>query len=64
MLVLSRDVNERVIITIPPSSKPQRVVVTAVATCGSRTRLGFDAERDVEIFREEIAPPQDTSSAA
>ena len=47
MLVLSRKESEQVVID-------DRIVVTVVEIRGDKVRLGFDAERDVEIHRAEI----------
>lgn len=54
MLVLSRDVGEAVVITIPGRSNPIRITCVDVR-CNSKTRLGFDADSDIVIHREEIA---------
>lgn len=48
MLVLSRRINEAVVF-----DGPGRVVVVAVQ--GEKVRLGFVADRSVNIYREEVA---------
>ena len=48
MLVLSRKLGEAVV--IPGLG----VKVTVVEISGTKVRLGFDADREIEIFREEL----------
>lgn len=61
MLVLSRRKEEKIIITVPPSSVEQKIEVVIVDVSGAvdvmdrRVRLGFDADPEVEIWRKEIA---------
>jgi carbon storage regulator len=58
MLVLTRRVNERIVIG-------DDVTVTVLEVRGDQVRLGIDAPRDVRVFREEVLhrePP--TSSEA
>jgi len=56
MLVLTRRVNERIVIG-------DDVTVTVLEVRGDQVRLGIDAPRDVKVFREEVlgrdapAPP-------
>jgi carbon storage regulator CsrA len=52
MLVIGRQIDERTIITVPPSATPTRIVVTV--TGGTGVKLGFDAPREVSVFREEL----------
>jgi carbon storage regulator len=54
MLVLSRKVGEKVIITVPPSTQPTVIAVTLVETRADRCRLGYEAPRTVSIHRQEI----------
>lgn len=52
--MLTRMVDEAVVIDVPPSEGWTRVVVVH---CGHRNRgvsLGFDAPREVEIYRSEV----------
>jgi carbon storage regulator CsrA len=53
MLVLSRKKDERVIIRTPEG---REIVVTVVECClkGNKVRLGFSADRDVQIYRDEL----------
>ena len=55
MLVLSRKTNERIVITTPSGDQ---IVVTLVAIFEAKVRIGFEAGRDVRIFREELLTPQ------
>jgi carbon storage regulator len=48
MLVLSRKVNERIVID-------GNIVVTVVRIRGEIVRLGVDAPRDVTVHRQEVA---------
>ena len=49
MLVLSRKVNEQIVIG-------DNIRVTVVSIRGNQIRLGFEAPPDVLIFREELRP--------
>jgi carbon storage regulator len=50
MLVLSRHINERVVIGTPPN----QVVVTLIEIRGDKIRLGFEAPANIPIHRQEI----------
>jgi len=54
MLVLSRKKNERTVITVPPSNKPQQIVITTVDIRGDKVRTGYDADEAVTIHRGEV----------
>jgi carbon storage regulator len=54
MLVLTRQPDEGCVITFPPSATEQRVRVVVVDVRGDRTRLGFEAEREIAIHRDEV----------
>jgi len=54
MLVLSRAVDEKIIIIIPPSNKPTIVEVVQVDIRGTKSRLGIQAPRNVTINRSEV----------
>jgi len=47
MLVLSRKLNERIVIN-------DNIVVTVVEIRGDRVRLGIEAPRDVPVHRREV----------
>lgn len=47
MLVLTRRVNERIVIG-------DNVVVTVLEVHGDQVRLGIDAPREIKVFREEV----------
>jgi carbon storage regulator len=47
MLVLTRRVNERIVIG-------DDVTVTVLEVRGAQVRLGIEAPRDVKVFREEV----------
>lgn len=51
MLVLTRKLNEKVIIN-------GNIVVTIVKLGKDNVRIGIDAPEDVKIFREEICPEE------
>lgn len=53
-LILSRAPRERIVITVPPSDKPTRVVVSVDEIRQERVRLGFLARTDVTVNREEV----------
>lgn len=54
MLVLSRERNQSLIFSIPPSDKPRTIKLMVVDIRGDKVRLGGQADADVEIDREEI----------
>lgn len=54
MLALTRRIGETVILRIPPSDKEMKVEVTYVGLKGISVKLGFEAPREVNIFRKEI----------
>jgi carbon storage regulator len=54
MLVLSRYIDESIVITIPPSDKPTTVTVTQVGIQGTKSRLGFEAPKTVTVHRSEV----------
>jgi carbon storage regulator len=47
MLVLTRRVNERVVIG-------DNIVVTVLEVHGEQVRIGIEAPRDIKVFREEV----------
>lgn len=51
MLSLTRHVRERIVV-IPPESGPIRV--TLIEIKGGKVRLGFEADSDTQILREEV----------
>lgn len=51
MLILARHVHQRIIIALPDG---RRIIVTLIETRGPSARLGFDADRDIIIHREEV----------
>ena len=62
MLVFSRNVDERVILTMPDG---RRIAVMLIEIKGTnRARLGFDAPQDVRIHREEIQQLEDAKAKA
>lgn len=54
MLVLSRKLDERIQITVPPSAFPQVVQLLVIEIRGDKVRLGLNADKSVMIHREEI----------
>lgn len=52
MLVISREVNEKIFLTLPDG---QAIVITLVEIGrGQRARIGINAPREVTILREEL----------
>lgn len=47
MLVLTRRINERIVIG-------ENIVVTVLEVHGDQVRLGIDAPREIKVFREEV----------
>jgi len=54
MLVLTRKKGEDIVISVPPSDKPQIIRVKVTKTSTSTTSLGFTANKEVKINREEL----------
>lgn len=63
MLVLSRKKDEAVIITVPPSAVAQQVKVKVLEFRDGKMCIGFYAERDIVIHREEIQRVVDLEAA-
>jgi sRNA-binding carbon storage regulator CsrA len=59
VLVLGRYRGEQVVIEVPPSDRPRRVVVTTCEVRGDHARIGFDADRDITIHRGEVQAERD-----
>jgi len=51
MLILSRQRDESIIITMPDG---RRITVAVVAICGDKIKLGIDAPVDVPVHRQEV----------
>lgn len=60
MLLLGRKRLETVVIEIPPSTEPRRVAVTVLR--GGPVCLGFEAERDISIWRAELPAPNERAA--
>jgi carbon storage regulator len=56
MLVLSRKVNEKIVID-------GGIVITVVKIEGGQVRLGIEAPSDVKVYREELLSKQTTARA-
>ena len=56
MLVLTRKIGESLIID-------DQITVTVMSIQGNQVRLGIDAPRDVDIYREEIFPRDSDGNA-
>jgi carbon storage regulator len=54
MLVLSRHRDESIIIEVPPSTEPQKIVITVVDVRGDKVRIGCTGNKDVPIHRAEV----------
>lgn len=59
MLVLSRRVGQRIV--IDPHG-PAPITITVVEASRNKTSLGFEAPRDVPIYREELLPVNSPTS--
>lgn len=55
MLCLRRATTQRIFLDVPPSTEWQRIEVTLCEVKGDSAVLGFDAPKEVEIMRAEIA---------
>jgi carbon storage regulator len=51
MLVLSRKLNEKLIIVLPDGT---RIALQVVRATAGKARIGIDAPPDVKVFREEL----------
>jgi carbon storage regulator CsrA len=54
MLVLGREAEQSVILTVPPSNQTQYIEVIVNEIRASSVRLGFEAAPEVEINRREV----------
>lgn len=54
MLVLSRKLDERIRITVPPSPVPQVIKLLVIEIRGNKVWLGLEADKSVMMHREEI----------
>lgn len=54
MLAVTRRENETIVITVPPSDKPQRIEVMVCQVGQRRARLGVTADRTISIHRGEV----------
>jgi carbon storage regulator len=57
MLVLSRKLGEKVVIG-------EGIILTVVKVDRNQVRLGIEAPKDVQVYREEIAPLRRPAAAA
>ena len=59
MLVLSRKLNESIIVDVPPSNQTTRIVIMACKLEPHQVRLGIEAPRSTTVAREELLKPTD-----
>jgi len=67
MLVFTREIEEEVHITVPPSAEPQMITIKVVKFRKSPTkqvRLGFTAAKAVRIHRGEVQAKIDAEATA
>jgi len=62
MLVLCREFNQSVIVTVPPSTVPRTIEVMVVDIRSGQVRIGIEAERDIIVNREEVQAAIDRGS--
>lgn len=63
MLVLSRMIEEIVVISIPGREDRIRIRVNDILRC-EKVKLGFDAAPDIKIWREEVQAEIDREKGA
>jgi sRNA-binding carbon storage regulator CsrA len=54
MLVLSRELDQEIVIVVPPSSVERVVKVKLIRSDYVRARLGTTADRDIQVHRREV----------
>lgn len=59
MLVLSRKPSESIFLDVPPSPLPRRIQVCVVRLGPNTAKIGFTADKDVNIAREEVCKPRE-----
>jgi len=57
MLVLSRKLNEKILIS-------PNIRITVVGIRGSQVRIGIEAPDSIDIYREELYPPESATPEA
>lgn len=55
MLIIGRAVDEAFYIDVPPSTAPQRIRISVVDRTHGDIRIGIEADRSVNVWREELA---------
>lgn len=55
MLVLSRSVDQEIVLEVAPSDQPTRIVVTPTRVCYDKVRIGIIAPANVQISRPDAA---------
>ena len=66
MLVMTREIEGEVVITVPPSSEPQTITIKVVKfrkVRNQQVRLGFTAAKAVRIHRGEVQAKIDAEGA-
>lgn len=54
MLLLNRKIDEQIAVIIPPSDKPQALLITVTSITPSCCRLGFEGDESIRIHRLEV----------
>jgi sRNA-binding carbon storage regulator CsrA len=62
MLVITRRLQEKTTITVPPSEEPRVIEITVTRIQPGTIRLGYDADRDIIIRRTELPDLADAES--
>ena len=54
MLVLTREFNKSIIVTVPASNVARTIEIMVVEIRGNKVRIGVEADRDIIVHRDEV----------